>query len=113
VPKRGDTGTQLTWFWETDHFKPLLGNLIISRIFGQGPPGFGDQLTLATIRDRLAELHKQQRQYEETNPAGVERVSRLIAERVARVCHEEPSLCSRVVADAEQRIEIVPSNRDQ
>jgi hypothetical protein len=113
VPKRGDTRTELSWFWETDHFKPALGNLIISRILGQGPAGFGDQLTLDTVPRALAELHEQLRQYEETHPAGVERVSQLIAERLDSVCHDDPALCSRIVADADPRIGAARSNQGQ
>jgi len=93
LPGRGDTKSQLSWFWETNHFKEALGDLIISRILGHGPQEFGDQLTLSTLPHSRAVLRKQQYQYVKAHPAAVERVSGLIAERVDRVCKDDPSRC--------------------
>jgi hypothetical protein len=93
VPGRGDTKSQLSWFWETNHFKEALGDLMISRILGHGPQGFGDQLTLITLPRARAELRKQQYQYVKAQPAAVARVSSLIAERLDRVCKDDAPRC--------------------
>ncbi|MGA3403761.1 MAG: hypothetical protein ABSC95_31495 [Acetobacteraceae bacterium] len=113
IPNQGDTHTQLSWFWETNHFKPALGNLIISRILGQGPEGFGEQLTLTTLPRVQAELRAQQQQYVETHPAGVTRISQLLAERMDHVCQPDPALCPRTVADANQRSIDTQPHQDQ
>jgi hypothetical protein len=62
VPSPGDTTTQLRWFWETNHFKPALGDLIITRILGGGPADFGELVTPTTLTGLQAKMQEAQRQ---------------------------------------------------
>jgi hypothetical protein len=55
VPPEGDLRTSMQWYWESGHYKPTLGDLMVARFFGPGK-GFGQELTPATIDAVLANI---------------------------------------------------------
>jgi hypothetical protein len=94
IPSPGDTTTQLRWFWETNHFKPALGDLIITRILGGEPADFGDLVTPTTLAGLQAKMQEAQRSYAAAHPDSVARVSKFIAERLARLCSDSLARCT-------------------
>lgn len=43
VPARGDREGRMQWYWESTHFKPALGDLVMDQVYGRAPaePSFG------------------------------------------------------------------------
>ena len=55
VPRQGDLRTEMSWYWESGHYKPALGDEIIARFFG-AKSHFGQELTPSTIDAVLADI---------------------------------------------------------
>ncbi len=72
VPPPGDTQTRLRWFWDPDHFKKELGDLMLDRALGQATPDntLGTRLTPDTIDQHLKALrqHYQHFTAQQTDP---------------------------------------------
>jgi hypothetical protein len=81
VPKAGDHTTQLHWFWEPVHFQAALGDLMIARMNGKGPQGFGVRLTPANLPGQIAAFHAGEAAWMTTHPADVARIARIIQEQ--------------------------------
>lgn len=54
IPPAADRRNHLQWFWEPVHFSKALGDVIVRRITGADPTGFGGRLTAADIDAWLA-----------------------------------------------------------
>lgn len=53
-PALGDVTTSMKWYWESSHFKPALGDLVIEQLFSPGPvEGFGVKLNADNIDQAL------------------------------------------------------------
>jgi len=70
-------GEQMTWFWETDHFKPSLGDMVVARLFGGGPADFGQQLTPDTLPAREAAEADLWNQFQQDRAEDIARVRNL------------------------------------
>jgi hypothetical protein len=90
LPEPGDRATRLRWFWESIHFQPALGDLIIQKIMGKGPEDFGVLLTPDTLADDIAAYHTAQDQWVADHPRDVARITRFIAEAN---CTDHPDTC--------------------
>ncbi len=59
-PPLCDKETTMHWYWESSHYKPALGNLVLDRIFGLDnpdlPTGFGVQLLTSNIDAHLKQI---------------------------------------------------------
>jgi len=70
LPAERDATTRMRWFWDAQHYKPELGNLVLDRLFGSGtagafsPPGYGVQVNAANINKHLLGLRGRQQAYE-------------------------------------------------
>jgi hypothetical protein len=93
LPPPGDRTTQLRWFWETNHFKPALGDLVIARIFGDGPSDFGTRITPETLPGEQAAQNALLRQFEKTHPEDVQRVAELYAAELQKACNIHEDYC--------------------
>jgi hypothetical protein len=93
LPPPGDRRTELNWFWESNHFKPALGDIIISRMFGNGPPDFGRLITPETLSEEQAAQRALLRNYEKTRPDDVRRVSELYAAGLQQACRTNREYC--------------------
>ena len=93
LPPPSDRKTELNWFWESNHFKSALGDVIISRIFGNGPADFGKLITPDTLPEEQAAQHVLLRQYEKTHPADVRRVAELYAAGLQQACQTNTEFC--------------------
>ena len=55
----------LHWFWDSIHYKPALGELIIRRLLGDKNIPFGIQLTPENVDAHLSSIREQRRHYRE------------------------------------------------
>ncbi len=69
VPRRGDTASEMRWYWESGHFKSALGDLIVRRVFGTSG-NFGTVLTQANIETMLRGIRADRARYLATPPTG-------------------------------------------
>jgi hypothetical protein len=64
VPKQDDEQSRMRWYYESSHYRPALGNLMIARIFGAENellienPDFGIRLDRASINDHLRDIRE-------------------------------------------------------
>lgn len=74
-------GGELHWYWETVHFKPAVGAMMLDRMAGMQTspfPEFGTALQAETLEQHLRRLRNLQRAYAESHPDGVREI-RMIA----------------------------------
>lgn len=73
VPPRGDTRTELRWYWEAGHFKKALGDILLARLFdAPGPPeAWGVRLTAGNLEQHLSDLRAARDEYERDHPRDV------------------------------------------
>ena len=69
VPGRGDTKSEMHWYWEPGHYKSALGEHILERIL-HGGTRFGRVLTPATIQSALAEIRDERKRVVRLSGAG-------------------------------------------
>lgn len=94
LPAPGDTDNPLRWFYETVHFRPALGSLIIDRLAsGGGPAGFGERLSAATLAESAARHDAAARDWAERNPQEVTRIAAIVRDAARRLCGADPAAC--------------------
>lgn len=80
VPAEGDRVSRMRWFWEAVHIKRETGDLVLSRILGDGnvevPGDFGRRLTPDMLEMHLLETRTAREQYLSRNAALVDAVLR-------------------------------------
>jgi hypothetical protein len=69
VPGRGDTKSEMRWYWEPGHYKSALGEHILERII-RGRGQFGRDLTPATVDTALAEIRDERKRFVRLSGAG-------------------------------------------
>ncbi|MGV7220232.1 MAG: hypothetical protein ACQ9MH_01755 [Nitrospinales bacterium] len=80
VPPLGDTKTVMRWHWESSHYKPALGDLLLDRIFDSEDPesgaslDFGIQLTSGNIENHLEKIRKDRQQWRVDFPLEVKEI---------------------------------------
>lgn len=88
VPKKGDRGTSMRWFWETMHFKKALGDLLLARMFAGSNADLGVLLTDVDIEAYLLAERLRKAEYRKENVQEVQQLRSLIAaSRPARLMH--------------------------
>lgn len=65
---------RMQWFMDTEHYNQMLGDRILTRIFGGGAGNFGMLLTPSNLESHLANIREQQRQYRNARPEQLQRV---------------------------------------
>lgn len=83
VPDQRDKSATMRWFWDSVHFKKVLGDMILRRILTGEPAGFGVMLTPDNVRQHLADIRAARQVYRDKTGAGPARVSEVIS-RVSR-----------------------------
>jgi hypothetical protein len=79
----------LHWFWDSTHYKRVLGSVIVKRILKTGDTDFGTLLSPEDLDQHFAVVREQQRMYRETHPADVRRVHNLYQSVVGFPTREE------------------------
>lgn len=75
VPSR--PGQLMKWFWDPVHFKPFLGDLILSKVFGletDTAANFGVRLDALGLETRLAHWHQAEETYKATHQQDIEEI---------------------------------------
>jgi len=49
IPAKAEKKRETRWYWEAGHFKSALGDVMLSRMFGNEADGFGHVLTVGTL----------------------------------------------------------------
>jgi hypothetical protein len=63
VPAPGDKRTATHWFWGQVHFKKVLGDVMLRRVFQGLPADFGARLTPDTVAFRNKTVRQQQKEF--------------------------------------------------
>lgn len=83
VPSLHNRTTQMKWWWDSNHYKIELGNVILDRIFstnfhnGAHYSYFGVKLTSRNIEQHLNLLRKQRQQWQHSHPEDVNAIQSL------------------------------------
>jgi hypothetical protein len=73
----------MVYYWEPSHYRKNVGQMILSRMFGDGagvPDDFGVELTPATIAAHLAQGHMGRDRYQLQHPEETRMVRAIVAE---------------------------------
>lgn len=75
-----DRSALLEWFWEPAHYKSSLGDVLIRRMRGvdDDVTDVGVQLSSANLQKRLAQVRTDRKQYRNSHPEEIERISNLL-----------------------------------
>lgn len=95
LPPREDRHTELRWFWESNHFTRALGDVVIRRLFDDGPSDFGTQATMDALPRQLEHEDRLRRDYEARRPQDVMRVAALYDAASRAACQANAFFCNR------------------
>ena len=92
VPVLGDTTTMMHWYFDSSHFTPAAGDLVLDRIFNYKSPDrtvpddFGVLLTSQNIESRLANIRADREHYRQSHPDDINEIEAM-ARKVAKTKH--------------------------
>jgi hypothetical protein len=70
LPSASDTDSHMRFYWEGSHYRKVVGDMVIQRIFtGVGPDYFGQLVTSATVDQDLQRLLKEKTAWHERGQA--------------------------------------------
>lgn len=96
VPPLGDTQTVMRWYFDSSHYTPAAGDLVLDRIFNfksperSVPDDFGVLLTSQTIEPHLARIRADRETYRQTHPQDVAEIEAM-ASKVAKTKRCKPA----------------------
>ncbi len=81
-PPTGYLATSPNWYWESSHYKPALGKLIIQRLWdhNNAPHNFGTTLNSATIDREIRSSREELNQYHNSHPKLVKELQNIFAQ---------------------------------
>lgn len=80
IPAKGDKKTRTKWYWEAGHFKPALGDIMLSRIAGEEAAGtFGFPLDQASTAGNTARIASERASCAAAQPEIFEHARQLIS----------------------------------
>jgi hypothetical protein len=77
VPPGGDATTRMKYYFESSHYRPAAGNMVLDRMFGyrasdrKMPDDFGVRISSANIEAHLARIRAERERYRLTHPDDV------------------------------------------
>lgn len=78
IPAASETKVKMKWFWEQDHIKKELGDMVLRRVNGgTEPAGFGTQVTPENLEEHLAAIRLRHEEYKQQNPREIEHLEQL------------------------------------
>lgn len=84
IPPTGDTTSRMRWWWEEDHLKKELGDLVLSRVNGAAEPaGFGELVTPGNLEEHLPKLRAGRAEYLRRHPEEIAHLEQLHASVLA------------------------------
>jgi hypothetical protein len=85
APPAPGTSTEFRYYWDSSHFKQLVGDFILDRVYGvfdaahQVPADFGVQLSDVTIEPYLEDQRHRQANYRRRFPSDFARLRQLVS----------------------------------
>lgn len=86
VPALGDTTTIMHWYFDSSHYTPAAGDLVLDRIFNfksptrTVPENFGVLLTSRNIDAHLAHIRADREQYRQSHPEDINEIEAMARE---------------------------------
>lgn len=86
VPPLGDIQTMMRWYFDSSHYTPAAGDLVLDRIFNYQSPDrtvpddFGVLMTSQTIEAHLARIRADRERYRQTHPQDVAEIEAMARE---------------------------------
>jgi hypothetical protein len=83
VPDKSDKKTKMKYYYESSHYTPALGNIVLDRMFdgnfsgGQNYPDFGVKLTSKNIESHLTKIRNDRIKWQATHPKDVKEIYEL------------------------------------
>jgi hypothetical protein len=83
VPDKSDEKAKMKYFYESSHYTPALGDIVLDRMFdgnfsgGKNYPGFGVKLTSQNIAAHLLKLRTEREAWRLTHPQDVKEIEAL------------------------------------
>jgi hypothetical protein len=96
IPPRGDTRTQLAYYWEAGHFKSTLGDLVLDRVLDYGsstPPSFGVVLTPETVNQRANDERNGLMRYRTEHPRVADEARDIVDAQCRAFSNAMPARC--------------------
>lgn len=96
IPPLGDTQTRMRWYFDSSHYTPAAGNLVLDRVFNYQSPDrtvpddFGVLLTSQTIGAHLARIRLERERYRQAHPQEVAEIEAM-AREVAKTRRCKPA----------------------
>lgn len=97
VPSVGDTGTSMHWYYDSSHYTPATGDLVLDRIFSYTSPvrtvpdDFGVLMTSTNISAHLSNIRVARERYRKTYSKDVTEIEELAREvAISRHCKTIP-----------------------
>ncbi len=86
-PPLGDKKSSLEWYWESSHYKPVLGKIVIQRLWKTGgvPQGFGVDLSGEVIDLEISAARDELIQYRDSHPELVKELREVIMQNRALI----------------------------
>lgn len=89
------------WFWDTAHFNPDLGTLMIRRVETDGDPrDLGIRLDAKDVADSAAAFDAAERDWVDAHPGDVERLAALLAATRRDICRTTETGCDTATKTA-------------
>ncbi len=82
IPPAGDATTKMRWYWESSHYKSVVGDLVLKRLFNIEIKGaefsdFGILINTDNIKEYLAGDERAQEKYRSDNPKEIAEIEEL------------------------------------
>lgn len=78
IPQTRDPKIRMEWYFETGHFTPKLGDIVLDTVVrGKSPPGFGVKLTPANLTNHLGRIRRDREVFARQFPRDVDWVAEL------------------------------------
>lgn len=91
IPAAGDTSTRMKYYFESAHFTPLLGGMMLDRMLDPASTNqLGTRLDRATLEPHLAQLRADREAYARTHPDEIAWAERLLHESGRRAAVPKP-----------------------
>jgi hypothetical protein len=83
VPPAGDTVTRMKYYFESSHYTPAMGALMLDCMFGNATNEFGGTISTANIEAHLQKIREQRESYARTHAADIQLVQRIAKQVLA------------------------------
>ena len=77
IPAPDDYTTEMKWYWDSSHYRKVLGDLLLDRVFGKTTLDFGVLLTSDNIIEHLHSIRVDQQKYRSSHPVNIAEIEEL------------------------------------